>query len=140
MRIGVPREVKNNENRVGLGAAGVHELVMHGHEVIVETKAGVGAGFFAVAGVVALYSSFFLFFFLAELIAEWLPRWAAFLIVFVLMLVIAGVAAFLGLQKVKKVGKPEKTIQSVQELKTVIPSSGNASRNPSHATADGLYT
>ena len=82
----------------------------------------------------------FLFFFLAELIAEWLPRWAAFLIVFVLMLVIAGVAAFLGLQKVKKVGKPEKTIQSVQELKTVIPSSGNASRNPSHATADGLYT
>ena len=103
-------------------------------------KAGVGAGFFAVAGVVALYSSFFLFFFLAELIAEWLPRWAAFLIVFVLMLVIAGVAAFLGLQKVKKVGKPEKTIQSVQELKTVIPSSGNASRNPSHATADGLYT
>ena len=103
-------------------------------------KAGVGAGFFAVAGVVALYSSFFLFFFLAELIAEWLPRWAAFLIVFVLMLVIAGVAAFLGLQKVKKVGKPEKTIQSVQELKTVIPSSGNTSRNPSHATADGLYT
>ena len=103
-------------------------------------QAGVGAGFFAVAGVVALYSSFFLFFFLAELIAEWLPRWAAFLIVFVLMLVIAGVAAFLGLQKVKKVGKPEKTIQSVQELKTVIPSSGNASRNPSHATADGLYT
>ena len=31
MRIGVPREVKNNENRVGLGAPGVHELVAHGH-------------------------------------------------------------------------------------------------------------
>ena len=103
-------------------------------------KAGVGAGFFAVAGVVALYSSFFLFFFLAELLAEWLPRWAAFLIVFVVMLVIAGVAAFLGLQKVKKVGKPEKTIQSVQELKTVIPSSGQSRTTPSHATSDGLYT
>ena len=43
MRIGVPREVKNNENRVGLGAAGVHELVMHGHEVIVESGAGLGS-------------------------------------------------------------------------------------------------
>ncbi|ATG54987.1 alanine dehydrogenase [Brachybacterium ginsengisoli] len=43
MRIGVPREVKNNENRVGLGAAGVHELVARGHEVVVETGAGVGS-------------------------------------------------------------------------------------------------
>ena len=43
MRIGVPREVKNNENRVGLGAACVHELVMHGHEVIVESSAGLGS-------------------------------------------------------------------------------------------------
>ncbi|MFE7604874.1 alanine dehydrogenase [Brachybacterium paraconglomeratum] len=43
MRIGVPREVKNNENRVGLGAAGVHELAMHGHEVIVESGAGLGS-------------------------------------------------------------------------------------------------
>ena len=103
-------------------------------------KAGVGAGFFAVAGVVALSSSFFLFFFLAELLAEWLPRWAAFLIVFVVMLVIAGVAAFMGLQKVKKVGKPEKTIQSVQELKAVIPSSGQSRTTPSNATSDGLYT
>lgn len=43
MRIGVPREVKNNEYRVGLGAAGVHELAMRGHEVVVETGAGIGA-------------------------------------------------------------------------------------------------
>lgn len=43
MRIGVPREVKNNENRVGLGAAGVHELIARGHEVVVETGAGVGS-------------------------------------------------------------------------------------------------
>ena len=88
----------------------------------------------------ALYSSFFLFFFLAELIAEWLPRWSAFLIVFILMLVIAGVAAFLGLQKVKKVGKPEKTIESVQELKSVIPSSGQSRTAPSHSASGGLYT
>lgn len=43
MRIGVPREVKNNENRVGLGAAGVHELVARGHDVVVEEGAGVGS-------------------------------------------------------------------------------------------------
>lgn len=43
MRIGVPREVKNNEYRVGLGAAGVHELATRGHEVVVEKGAGIGA-------------------------------------------------------------------------------------------------
>ena len=44
MRIGVPKEVKVHEYRVGLVPAGVHELVAHGHEVIVETKAGIGIG------------------------------------------------------------------------------------------------
>lgn len=44
MLIGIPREIKDNEFRVGLTAAGVHELVAAGHEVVVETEAGVGAG------------------------------------------------------------------------------------------------
>ncbi|MDF1487290.1 alanine dehydrogenase [Tessaracoccus caeni] len=44
MRIGVPREVKNNEFRVGLTPAGVLELAKRGHLVSVETGAGVGAG------------------------------------------------------------------------------------------------
>ncbi|MDN5686912.1 MAG: alanine dehydrogenase [Brachybacterium sp.] len=43
MLIGVPREIKNNENRVGLTAAGVHELVVRGHQVVVESSAGLGA-------------------------------------------------------------------------------------------------
>ncbi|GAA1486104.1 alanine dehydrogenase [Brachybacterium fresconis] len=43
MLIGVPREIKNNENRVGLTAAGVHELVVRGHQVAVESSAGLGA-------------------------------------------------------------------------------------------------
>ena len=43
MRIGIPREIKDNENRVGLTAAGVHELVARGHEVLVEAGAGTGA-------------------------------------------------------------------------------------------------
>ena len=45
MRIGVPKEIKNHEYRVGLPPAGVFELVNHGHEVMIETHAGEGAGF-----------------------------------------------------------------------------------------------
>ena len=43
MRIGVPREVKNREYRVALTPSGVHELVGHGHEVLVEAGAGLGS-------------------------------------------------------------------------------------------------
>jgi alanine dehydrogenase len=45
MRIGVPKEIKNEEHRVGLTPASVRELVNHGHEVIVETAAGYDIGF-----------------------------------------------------------------------------------------------
>ena len=45
MRVGVPKEIKSNENRVGLTPAASRELVHHGHEVIVETMAGYGSGF-----------------------------------------------------------------------------------------------
>ncbi|CAD7359495.1 MULTISPECIES: alanine dehydrogenase [Staphylococcus] len=45
MRIGIPREIKNNENRVGLSPSGVHALVEAGHEVLVETRAGEGSYF-----------------------------------------------------------------------------------------------
>jgi len=44
MRIGVPREIKIHEYRVGLVPAGVRELIAHGHEVMVETRAGEGIG------------------------------------------------------------------------------------------------
>jgi alanine dehydrogenase len=43
MRIGVPKEVKNHEYRVAITPIGVHELVAHGHEVVVERGAGVGS-------------------------------------------------------------------------------------------------
>ena len=43
MRVGVPSEVKNHEYRVAITPAGVHELVLHGHEVFVEHGAGVGS-------------------------------------------------------------------------------------------------
>ena len=45
MKIGVPREIKNHEYRVGLIPSGVKELVHNGHEVSVETNAGAGIGY-----------------------------------------------------------------------------------------------
>ena len=45
MKIGIPKEIKNNENRVGATPAGVKELVGHGHEVYVQHTAGEGSGF-----------------------------------------------------------------------------------------------
>ena len=44
MLIGVPKEIKDNEFRVGLTPASVAELTHHGHKVLVETSAGVGSG------------------------------------------------------------------------------------------------
>ena len=45
MLIGIPKEIKNNENRVALTPAGVHSLVGRGHRVLIETNAGLGSGF-----------------------------------------------------------------------------------------------
>lgn len=45
MKIGIPKEIKNNENRVGMTPAGVSELIRHGHEVFVQHTAGEGSGF-----------------------------------------------------------------------------------------------
>ena len=45
MKIGIPKEIKTNENRVSLVPAGAEALVAAGHEVIVETGAGIGSSF-----------------------------------------------------------------------------------------------
>lgn len=45
MLIGVPKEIKNNENRVAMTPAGVIALVKAGHRVLIETEAGAGSGF-----------------------------------------------------------------------------------------------
>ena len=44
MIIGVPKELKNNENRVAITPAGVHALVRDGHQVLIEKSAGIGSG------------------------------------------------------------------------------------------------
>ena len=45
MKIGIPKEIKTNENRVSLVPAGAESLVAAGHSVVVETGAGLGSGF-----------------------------------------------------------------------------------------------
>ncbi len=45
MIIGVPKEIKNNENRVGMTPSGVQEMTRHGHVVYVQATAGVNSGF-----------------------------------------------------------------------------------------------
>jgi alanine dehydrogenase len=73
MRIGVPKEVKDHEDRVGLVPSSVAELVHHGHEVIVEAGAGVGSGLtdaeYAAAGA-TLHDSLESVFALADMIVK----------------------------------------------------------------------
>jgi alanine dehydrogenase len=45
MRVGIPTEIKNNENRVAITPAGVHELTRRGHEVFIQSGAGLGSSF-----------------------------------------------------------------------------------------------
>lgn len=45
MKIGIPKEIKNNENRVSLTPSGAHTLTVNGHEVFVQTYAGMNSGF-----------------------------------------------------------------------------------------------
>lgn len=45
MIVGIPKEIKNNENRVAVTPSGVKEFVRHGHKVYVQSTAGLGSGF-----------------------------------------------------------------------------------------------
>lgn len=90
-------------------------------EVVGEVKKGiVGSAFFIVAATVLLYSTFFVFFTLAEALSEPFWRWAAFLIVLLLMWATAGIFAFLGYRKVKKIKAPERTIGSMKETAATL--------------------
>lgn len=46
MKVGVPKEIKNNESRVGITPAGVFEFTKRNHEVYIQSMAGEGSGFF----------------------------------------------------------------------------------------------
>lgn len=61
MKIGVPKEIKNNENRVGLTPTNVVDYVKAGHSVQIETNAGLGSGFsdemYTASGAVIVHSA-----------------------------------------------------------------------------------
>ena len=79
-------------------------------------RAGIGGGLIAGAGVVLLLSVPFLFVVLAEvLVAIGLWRWLSYLIVWVLFLLIAAVMALIGRRSLKKVKKPERTLETVKD-------------------------
>ncbi|MEC3955560.1 phage holin family protein [Nocardia sp. CDC153] len=100
-------------------------------EVTGEIKKGLqGSVYFILALTILLFSSFFFFFFLAELLDIWLYRWAAFLVVFLLMIAAVAAFALLGYLKVRKLRAPEKTIESLKEAKTVLPSGFGHSDEP----------
>lgn len=102
-------------------------------------KAGIGGGLFAAAAVILAYSSFFLFFTIAEAFDTFMPRWLAFLVVFLIMLALVAILALIGLKQVKGVKKPEKTIESVNELKSVVPSKGKSSK-PASNSQGGMFS
>jgi pilus assembly protein TadC len=83
-------------------------------------KAGIGAASFGAAGVMAAFAGLFFFVFLAQLLAIWLPQWAAWLIVFGLLIFAAGLAALVGMRFMKKIDKPERTMESLRELPEVM--------------------
>jgi len=84
-------------------------------------RGGIGAASFAVAGVMAAFAGFFFFIALAEFLT-WLGivRWLSYLIVFVLLLLIAGLAALIGQQQMKKIKKPERTLETLSDLPDVM--------------------
>lgn len=101
-------------------------------EVTGEVKKGLqGSLFFILALAVLVFSAFFFFFFLAELLDVWVARWLAFLIVFLLMVVVTAVLALFGYLRVRKLRAPEKTIDSLRQAASVLPTASDSA----HAAA-----
>ena len=84
-------------------------------------KAGIGAGAFGAAGVVLAFSAFFFFIALAEFLT-WLglQRWISYLIVWFLLVLVAGLAALVGRRFIKRIEKPERTIETLHDLPEVL--------------------
>ncbi|CAN5363463.1 hypothetical protein BH20ACT5_BH20ACT5_23460 [soil metagenome] len=98
------------------------EIELAKTEITGSLKKGVtGVAFFGAAGVVAVFSLVFLLISLAEgLVQLGLYRWLSYLIVWFLLIVIAGIAALIGWRKVKTVRKPERTIETLKDNKSLI--------------------
>ena len=80
-------------------------------------KAGISVGLFGAAGVFAALAGIYLFVTIAEaLTALGLPRWVSYGIVTVFLLILAGIAALIGMRLLKKIEKPERTIETLRDL------------------------
>jgi membrane protein implicated in regulation of membrane protease activity len=84
-------------------------------------KAGIGAGAFGAAGVVLAFSAFFFFIAVAEFLT-WLglQRWVSYLIVWFALVLVAGLAALVGRRFIKKIEKPERTLETLHDLPEVL--------------------
>ena len=84
-------------------------------------KGGIGAGAFGAAGVVLAFSAFFFGIALAEFLT-WLgiERWISYLIVWFLLVLLAVLAALIGRRFIKKIEKPERTLETLRDLPEVI--------------------
>ena len=84
-------------------------------------KAGIGAGAFGAAGVVLAFSFFFFGIAFAEFLT-WLgiERWISYLIVWFLLVLVAVVAALVGRGFIKKIEKPERTLETLHDLPDVL--------------------
>jgi uncharacterized membrane protein YqjE len=98
------------------------EVELARSEVAAEIRKGVrGSVFFILALTVLLFSSFFFFIAVAELLADLgLYRSASYGIVFLLMLLTAGLFAFLGVRKVRRIRAPERTISTMRDTAAAL--------------------
>lgn len=109
-------------------ASGHLSTMLHGEielaKVEIKTSvktAGSGAGLFAAAAVLLVFSLTFGFIALAEgLVALHIWRWAAYLIVFGLLAVVVAILAFLGVRQVKRVKAPERTIEETKQTAALL--------------------
>jgi hypothetical protein len=83
-------------------------------------KAGISVAAFAAAGVLLAFAGIYFFVFVAELLAQWLPQWAAFLIVTGALGGAAMLAGLIGWRLLKRIDKPERTMESLRELPEVM--------------------
>ena len=84
-------------------------------------KAGIGAGAFGTAGGGIAFSGFFFGIAFAEFLT-WLglSRWISYLIGWFLLVLLAGLAALIGRRFIKKIEKPERTLEPLQDLPEVL--------------------
>jgi len=109
------------------------ELALARVEMVEKGKrAGIGAGLFGSAGVLALYGLSALFFTIGAVLALWMPVWLAALIVMVVLFAAAGIAALVGKKQVQQAVPPEPTEaidsskQDVNAVKTGLREGKNA--------------